>query len=97
MKCRKMVDSLPCGKVVAGDGRRRDARSRGLPRKNGSMGEVLGGGGIAFLRESHAGYKAPPALCQEPAFESTTSKKKQIPNGICFFLVGGGGFEPPKS
>lgn len=43
----------------------------------------MGGGGFAFLRESHAGYKAPPALCQEPAFESTTTKK-QIPFGICF-------------
>ena len=52
MKCREMMDSLPCGKVVAGDGRRRDARSRGLPRKNGSMGEVLGGGGFASLWES---------------------------------------------
>ena len=92
-----MVDSLSCGKVVAGDRRRCEVRLRGLPKKNGSIGEVPGGGGFAFLRESHAGYKAPLALCQEPAFESTTSKKKQIPNGICFFLVGGGGFEPPKS
>ncbi len=92
-----MVDSLSCGKVVAGDRRRCEVRLRGLPKKNGSIGEVPGGGGFAFLRESHAGYKAPLALCQEPAFESTTSKKKQIPFGICFFLVGGGGFEPPKS
>ena len=52
MKCREMVGLLSCRKVVAGDGRRRDARSRGLPRKNGSMGEVPGGSGFAFLRES---------------------------------------------
>ena len=127
MKCREMMDSLPCGKVVAGDGRRRDARFGVLQKKgtavwvrcrevvyllfpygkgvtgdrwrcgvrirvlqkgNGGIGEVLGGGGFAFLRESHAGYKAPPALCQEPAFESTTSKKKQIPKWY-LFLFGG--------
>ena len=111
MKCREMMDSLPCGKVVAGDGRRRDARFGVLQKKgtavwvrcrevvyllfpygkvvtgdrwrcgvrirvlqkgNGGIGEVLGGGGFAFLRES----------------ESTTSKKKQIPKWY-LFLFGG--------
>ena len=88
MKCREMVCLLPYGKVVTGARRRCEVKLRGLPKKNGSIGEVLGGDGFAFLRESHAGYKAPPALCQDPAFESTTSKKKQIPKWY-LFLFGG--------
>ena len=32
---------------------------------------LVGGGGFAFLRKSHAGCNMHPACCQEPAFEST--------------------------
>ena len=42
---------LPYGKVVTGDRWRCEVRLRGLPKKNGSIGEVSGGGGFAFLRE----------------------------------------------
>ena len=48
----------------------------GWKRAVGNVQCKVGGGGFAFLRESHAGYKAPPALCQEPAFESTTTKNR---------------------
>ena len=32
---------------------------------------LVGGGGFAFLRKSHAGCNMHPAYCQEPTFEST--------------------------
>ena len=57
-----------------------------------------GVGGFAFLRKSHAGCGVPPALRQEPAFESTRAiRKTATPDGVTVFLVGAGGFEPPKS
>lgn len=51
MKCWKMVYLFPYGKVVAGDRWRCGVSLRGLPKKNGGMGEVPVGGGFAFLRE----------------------------------------------
>ena len=57
-----------------------------------------GAGGFAFLRKSHAGCGVPPALRQGPAFESTRAiRKTATPDGVTVFLVGAGGFEPPKS
>ena len=64
---------------------------------------LVGGGGFAFLRKSHAGCNMHPACCQEPAFESIApilnfeSKTKTEHLSILCLLVGGGGFEPPKS
>ena len=64
---------------------------------------LVGGGGFAFLRKSHAGCNMHPACCQEPAFESTApilnleGKTKTEYLSILCLLVGGGGFEPPKS
>lgn len=52
MKSREMVGLLPCGKVVTGDRRRCEVKLRGLPKKNGSIGEVPGGGVFASLWES---------------------------------------------
>ena len=34
------------------------------------LSSLVGGGGFAFLRKSHAGCNMHPACCQEPAFES---------------------------
>ena len=71
------------------------------PVKPGSP--LVGGGGFAFLRKSHAGCNMHPACCQEPAFESIApilnleSKRKTEHLSILCLLVGGGGFEPPKS
>ena len=67
------------------------------------LSSLVGGGGFAFLRKSHAGCNMHPACCQEPAFESTApilnleGKTKTEHLSILCLLVGGGGFEPPKS
>ena len=67
------------------------------------LSSLVGGGGFAFLRKSHAGCNMHPACCQEPAFESIApilnfeSKTKTEHLSILCLLVGGGGFEPPKS
>ena len=48
---KRMVCLLLYGKVVAGDRWRCGVSLRGLPKKNGGMGEVPVGGGFVFLRE----------------------------------------------
>ena len=49
---------------------------------------LVGEGGFAFLRKSHAGCNVPPARCQEPAFESTFNKKSRMANAIQDFWWG---------
>ena len=58
---------------------------------------MVGEGGFAFLRKSHAGCEAPPGPRQEPAFESTLNDAKRQPRKCgTVFLVGEGGFELAK-